>query len=251
VTERAREDGLPRLTSAAAGIVTALLASLLLLFLIAPVGELVARGGAAGARGLLLDAELRGAILRTIGTATAATLLGALLGTPLAWLLARRAFPGRALVAALVDLPLLIPHPVAGIALLLVLGQQREGLTAAGVGDEPGNEATLDADAGVVGRPFDDLPEPFTAQRAHRVYHRVGEIQQLHELVLELRAQGHHHPHPAARNQDPGEPRPLGFAGQRQQLLALVNDDQQVLGPPVGGGLDERVGHEGQAVAVE
>jgi molybdate/tungstate transport system permease protein len=44
-------------------------------------------------------------------------------GTPIAYLLARRAFPGRALVAALMDLPLVIPHPVAGIALLLVLGR--------------------------------------------------------------------------------------------------------------------------------
>src|SRR5205814_6541960 len=44
--------------------------------------------------------------------------------TPLAYLLARRRFPGHAGVAALVDLPLLIPHPVAGIALLLALGRQ-------------------------------------------------------------------------------------------------------------------------------
>ena len=43
--------------------------------------------------------------------------------TPLAYLLARRAFRGRAVVAALMDLPLVIPHPVAGIALLLVLGR--------------------------------------------------------------------------------------------------------------------------------
>ena len=137
MTARARDDALaPRLTSAAAGVVTALFASLLLLFLVAPVGELLARGGAAGARGLLDDAELRGAILRTVGTATAATLLGVLLGTPLAWLLARRAFRGRALVAALVDLPLLIPHPVAGIALLLVLGRESavgQTLLAAGL----------------------------------------------------------------------------------------------------------------------
>ena len=105
-------------------VAVALMASLLLLFLVAPVGELVARGGAAGARGLLHDAELQGALWRTVVTATSATLLAALLGTPLAWLLARRRFRGRALVAALVDLPLLLPHPVAGIALLLVLGRE-------------------------------------------------------------------------------------------------------------------------------
>ena len=46
----------------------------------------------------------------------------------MAYLLARGRFPGRVVVAALVDLPLLIPHPVAGIALLLALGRQ----TAAG-----------------------------------------------------------------------------------------------------------------------
>jgi molybdate/tungstate transport system permease protein len=46
-----------------------------------------------------------------------------LLGTPLAFFLARRRFPGRDTVAAILDLPLVLPHPVAGIALLLVLGR--------------------------------------------------------------------------------------------------------------------------------
>ncbi len=45
-------------------------------------------------------------------------------GTPLAYLLERRQFRGRSLLAAVIDLPLLIPHPVAGIALLLVLGRR-------------------------------------------------------------------------------------------------------------------------------
>jgi molybdate/tungstate transport system permease protein len=38
-------------------------------------------------------------------------------------LLARRTFRGKAFLAAIMDLPLVIPHPVAGIALLLVLGR--------------------------------------------------------------------------------------------------------------------------------
>ena len=69
------------------------------------------------------DHELRASLLLTVITATIATLLGVLGATPLAYLLARRAFPGRAIVSALMDLPLVIPHPVAGIALLLVLGR--------------------------------------------------------------------------------------------------------------------------------
>src|SRR2546423_5603457 len=44
-------------------------------------------------------------------------------GAPVAYLLARRRFAGRALVVAVLDLPLIVPHPVAGIAVLLVLGR--------------------------------------------------------------------------------------------------------------------------------
>ncbi|MDE3054327.1 MAG: ABC transporter permease, partial [Gemmatimonadota bacterium] len=44
-------------------------------------------------------------------------------GIPLAYVLSRRRFRGRGLLAALLDLPLVVPHPVAGIALLLVLGR--------------------------------------------------------------------------------------------------------------------------------
>ena len=66
---------------------------------------------------------MRQSLLLTAATATLATVLGMLGGTPLAYLLARRSFRGRSVVAAILDLPLVIPHPVAGIALLLVLGR--------------------------------------------------------------------------------------------------------------------------------
>jgi molybdate/tungstate transport system permease protein len=104
-------------------IVVALLASMFLLFILAPVVGLVSSGGARGVASLTTDHELRVSLWLTVATATIATVLGMLGGTPLAYLLARRAFPGRAIVAALMDLPLVIPHPVAGIALLLVLGR--------------------------------------------------------------------------------------------------------------------------------
>ena len=107
----------------AASVVAALCGSLFLLFLVAPLAELVGSSGGRGVRRLFSDAELRGALWLTAYTATTATLLGLLGGTPLAYLLERRNFRGRAVLAAVVDLPLLIPHPVAGIALLLVLGR--------------------------------------------------------------------------------------------------------------------------------
>ena len=102
-------------------VLAALAASALLLFLALPTLTLLARGGAGGVRGIFADAELRAALALTVATATASTLIAALLGTPLAYWLARREFRGRALVQAVLDLPLLIPHPVAGIALLILL----------------------------------------------------------------------------------------------------------------------------------
>jgi molybdate/tungstate transport system permease protein len=98
--------------------------SLLLLFLVVPVVELLGTGGASGLARLATDAELRSALWLTTVTATTATLIGVACGTPIAWLLSRSDFRGRALVSAALDLPLLIPHPVAGIALLLVFGRQ-------------------------------------------------------------------------------------------------------------------------------
>jgi molybdate/tungstate transport system permease protein len=105
-------------------VLAALAGSFLLLFLAAPLAELVGVGGAEGLKRLASDGELRASLVLTAVCATAATLIGVLTATPLAYLLARRTFPGRALLAAILDLPLLIPHPVAGIALLLLLGRE-------------------------------------------------------------------------------------------------------------------------------
>lgn len=98
-------------------------AALLFALLAIPVAALVLRGGAAGLRQLGGDRELQAALALTAMAATAATMLTMVLGTPLAYLLARDRVPGGAIVAALVELPLLIPHPVAGIALLLAFGR--------------------------------------------------------------------------------------------------------------------------------
>jgi molybdate/tungstate transport system permease protein len=107
-----------------ASVVAALLGSVLLLFLFAPIVELVVAGGGRGVGKLFTDGELRAALTLTALTATGATVVGVVAATPLAYLLARRSFRGRAMIAAILDLPLLIPHPVAGIALLLVLGRE-------------------------------------------------------------------------------------------------------------------------------
>lgn len=117
-------------------------ASLLFALLAIPVAALVLRGGSAGLRQLVGDTELQRALGLTAVTATAATLVVILLGTPLAYLLARDRVPGGAIVGAVIELPLLIPHPVAGIALLLAFGRA-----------SPAGDALARAGLGIVGSP--------------------------------------------------------------------------------------------------
>lgn len=73
--------------------------------------------------GLLSDPVTLDALrISSIGSG-AAVLIAAVLGIPLAWLLARVEFRGRSLVRALVTLPLVLPPVVAGTALLLTFGR--------------------------------------------------------------------------------------------------------------------------------
>src|SRR4051812_39467474 len=94
-------------------VVVAIFASLFLLFIVAPLFGLLGGGAASGLRSLASDSELRSSLLLTITTATLATALGVVGATPVAYVLARGRFRGRAVLAAVIDLPLLIPHPVA------------------------------------------------------------------------------------------------------------------------------------------
>jgi molybdate transport system permease protein len=84
----------------------------------------------------LLSGDLFVDALRlSLVTSIAAVIVAAVVGIPLAWLLARVEFPGRSLVRGLVTLPLVLPPVVGGAALLFALG--RRGLLG-----EPLNDAT-------------------------------------------------------------------------------------------------------------
>jgi molybdate transport system permease protein len=103
------------------------LAALLVLYLVVPVVALLLRtfGSGEGWDEKTLSV-LRQAIGLSLSTTGIAMLFVLVLGTPLAYLLARRRFPGATVVEALVDLPIVLPPAVAGIALLVAFG--RNGL---------------------------------------------------------------------------------------------------------------------------
>ena len=64
------------------------------------------------------------ALRLSLVTSLAATAISVALGVPLAWVLARIEFPGRAVVRGLVLLPLVLPPVVGGAALLFALGRR-------------------------------------------------------------------------------------------------------------------------------
>ncbi len=64
------------------------------------------------------------AVRLSLITSLASAFLSALLGVPLAWLLARVDFPGRRLLRAVVTLPMVLPPVVGGAALLFAFGRR-------------------------------------------------------------------------------------------------------------------------------
>jgi molybdate transport system permease protein len=92
-------------------------------FLVVPLVALVVRAPWSTMGSLLRAEESRQALRLSLETATLATVLSAVLGVPLAWLLARVPRRGTSLLRALVTLPLVMPPVAGGIALLLALGR--------------------------------------------------------------------------------------------------------------------------------
>jgi molybdate transport system permease protein len=107
-----------------ARIGSATLAAIALGFLALPVVALVSRALFGGAlRDVPATAILDALVLSLIASAST-VLVVVLLGSPLAWVLARRSFPGKALAETIVDLPIVLPPTVAGLALLLAFGRR-------------------------------------------------------------------------------------------------------------------------------
>lgn len=105
----------------------------LLCFLLLPLLALLLRVDVAMLPANLANPQVRQAISLSMTTTAVSTLLTLLFGTPLAYWLARRRFRGRAAIDTLLDLPMVLPPSVAGIALLLAFG--RRGLMGSYLAD--------------------------------------------------------------------------------------------------------------------
>jgi molybdate transport system permease protein len=102
-----------------------LLASLpLLLFLLIPLVALVLRVSPVSLLVNLMAPEVAQAVGLSMVTTAATTLLSVVAGSPVAYLLARRRFRGRMILDTWLDLPVVLPPSVAGIALLVAFGRR-------------------------------------------------------------------------------------------------------------------------------
>ena len=124
---RGRRDRPPRGERSVAAVVA--VAALSALFLGLPVAALVARGVLDGSLAASVGSRVvLDALLLSLGTTSVSLVLTVSFGLPLAWVLARRSFPGKGWLEAIIDLPIVLPPSVAGLALLIVFG--RRGILA-------------------------------------------------------------------------------------------------------------------------
>jgi molybdate/tungstate transport system permease protein len=96
---------------------------MIIAFILLPLLEMVVQPTAAEMVETLHDPDVVRSIMFSVLTSSAAALISFVLGTPFAYLLARGTFPGKKIIESVVDLPIMIPHPVVGIALLSIAGQ--------------------------------------------------------------------------------------------------------------------------------
>src|SRR4051812_30207381 len=96
----------------------------MLAFLLLPLLTLLLRIPLAQLLANLANPEVAQAISLSIITTGLTVLLTLLFGTPVAYLLARRRFRGHTALDTLVDLPMVLPPSVAGIALLVAFGRR-------------------------------------------------------------------------------------------------------------------------------
>lgn len=97
--------------------------ALLLLFLALPLIATVLSEQPSAIGGALADPEVQSAIFTSFGAALIATVFSVAFGIPLAYVLARTTFRGKGIVQGIIDVPVVIPHTIAGVTLLVVFGR--------------------------------------------------------------------------------------------------------------------------------
>ena len=96
--------------------------SLLVLLPIAAIVSTAFEDGLAGFWDAVTDPEALSAIRFTVGAALLVTVINAVVGTLIAWVLVRDDFPGKRILEVVIDIPFALPTIVAGLVLITLYG---------------------------------------------------------------------------------------------------------------------------------
>jgi molybdate/tungstate transport system permease protein len=122
-SEQRRFSGLTWLSAHKMLLAFSLLALIILLFIAVPLVKMIVGSDPQILWDTITDRQVLDSIWLTLYSALIATAAGCLLGIPLAYLLSRYSFRGKRFIEGLIDLPIVVPHTAAGIALLFVFGR--------------------------------------------------------------------------------------------------------------------------------
>ena len=97
--------------------------AVVLTFILLPLIQMIATPSLAGLKAAVKDKDVIKAIWLSVYASSLAAVISFVIGTPFAYLLARKNFWGKRFIESIVDLPIVVPHPVVGIAILGVVGR--------------------------------------------------------------------------------------------------------------------------------
>ncbi|WP_263833829.1 ABC transporter permease [Sulfurospirillum oryzae] len=115
-------------------IILVLLGLIMLFFLTAPLFKMLIGNDVGTLLKTIQEADVSASVILTMKVSLFSTMFALFTGLPLAYLIARYEFFGRSFLETLVDIPIMIPHTAAGIALLVAFGSGYIGEFFSGLG---------------------------------------------------------------------------------------------------------------------
>jgi len=134
-------------------ILFSFLGTLLILFIVVPLVRMVVSVDPGDLAKTAVEPEVMASVVLTLRASLWATIAAFLFGVPLAFILARSRFFGQKIIEGLIDIPVIIPHTAAGIALLMVWGRQSLFTRLTGI-SVVGTEAAISIGMFFVSVPF-------------------------------------------------------------------------------------------------